>query len=308
MQGAEKAWSRAWALPAALFALGLVSGEASAGDAPRCSAWRAAGKGYEKLELRTCARPAGEEDAAPAYEVEIKSGYEVPLEVRVELVMRDGTTERLDVKLERGDGAAGACKACRDIGDVKTFRVATQDSAAEPGKDGAPEPLQKVPGTNQMEVLARDLRLTDANAKRIVRIATRFHKATKKRLVVTGGTRPPQRQAELMYDKLKRGDDVVALYEHKAAATEVRNAYREAVARKEKRKGTIRVMREVIDAQIGRGVYVSKHLKSGAVDVRSWSMDAAQEKALREAVKEEPGVTLMDERDGPEPHFHLNMP
>lgn len=292
----------------------VSAGDARAGDAPRCSAWRTAGKGYEKLELRTCARATGDEDegddedAATAYDVEIKSSYEDALKVRVELVTRDGTVERLDVKLKSGENAAGTCKACRDVGDVKSFRVATQDGAAEPGKDAAPEPLQKIAGTNQMEVLARDLRLTDTNAKRLERIAGRYHKATKKRLVVTGGSRSPQRQAQLMFDKLKRGDDVVALYENKAAATEVRNAYRDAVARGEKRKGTIRVMREVIDAQIGRGTYVSKHLKSGAVDVRSWNMEGALEKALREAVKQEPGVTLMDERDGPEPHFHLNLP
>jgi hypothetical protein len=36
-------------------------------------------------------------------------------------------------------------------------------------------------------------------------------------------------------------------------------------------------------------------------------MEGAKEKALREAVKQEPGASLMDERNGPEPHFHLNL-
>ncbi|MDC3954192.1 hypothetical protein [Polyangium jinanense] len=315
MLGLRESWLRAWGMSAALLAFMVVSpGEARAGDTPRCSTWRAAGKGYEKLELRTCARPEGDEsegesegdDEDAASTVEIKSGYEDALKVRIELVTKGGTVEQLDVKLKNGENAAGSCKACRGHDDVKSFRVTTQDGAGE-GKDPTPEPLQKVAGTNHMEVLARDLRLTDTNAKRLERIAARYHKATKKRLVVTGGTRTPQRQAQLMYDKLKRGDDVVALYENKAAATEVQRAYREAASRGEKRKGTIRAMREVIEAQIGRGTYVSKHLKSGAVDVRSWNMDGALEKALREAVKQEPGVTLMDERDGPEPHFHLNL-
>ncbi|MDI1445435.1 hypothetical protein [Polyangium sp. 6x1] len=312
MLGLRETWLRAWGMSAALLVGMVVSpGEARGGDAPRCSAWRAAGKGYEKLELRTCA-PAEDtsdesDDEDEVSAVEIKSGYEDALKVRVEIVTRGGATEQLDVKLKNGENAAGTCKACRGHDDVKSFRVTAQDGVGE-GKDATPEPLQKVAGTNHMEVLARDLRLTDTNAKRLDRIATRYHKATKKRLVVTGGTRTPQRQAQLMFDKLKRGDDVVALYENKAAATEVRNAYRDAAGRGEKRKGTIRAMREVIEAQIGRGTYVSKHLKSGAVDVRSWAMDGALEKALREAVKQEPGVTLMDERDGPEPHFHLNLP
>ncbi len=318
MLGRRDAWLRTWGFAAALLVGAVVwPGEARAGDAPRCSAWRSAGKGYEKLALRTCA-PAESDDGGDdekdgddgaAYDVEIKSDYEDALKVRVELVIKDGTVERLDVKLKSGENAVGSCKACRDPGDVKSFRVAAEDTIVDPsGKDAAPAPVRKVAPTVHMEVLARDLRLTDTNAERLARIAVRYFKATKKRLVVTGGTRTPQRQAQLMFDKLKRGDDVVGLYENKAAATEVRGAYRDAVARGEKRKGTIRAMREVIDAQIGRGTYVSKHLKSGAVDVRSWNMEGALEKSLREAVKQEPGVTLMDERDGPEPHFHLNLP
>jgi hypothetical protein len=180
-------------------------------------------------------------------------------------------------------------------------------SASASASKAADEPLQRVAGNMYMEVKARDLRLSPSNTQRLKRIAARYFKATRKRLVVTGGTRSPLRQAQLVYDKLKHGDDIVALYEHRAAAIELRAAYRDALARGLKRKATIRAIREAIDAQIARGIYISRHLRSGAVDVRSWNMEGALEKALREAVKQEPGASLMDERDGAEPHFHLNL-
>lgn len=288
--------------------LTLGSNDVHADDTKHCSSWRSGGKGYEKLEVRTCARaeaqPATDDkdqDPDTAYEIEVKSGYDKPLDVRFEIATADGKVETVDADVKPGTQVAGECTNCRDHGDVKSIRVGKTQS----GKD---EPLRKVKGTMHMEIKARDLRLTEANAKRLERIASRYYKATKKRLVVTGGSRTPVRQAQLMYDKLVHGDDIVALYENKAAATEVRNAYRDAVAKRSKRKATIRALREVIEAQMTRGVYVSKHLKANAVDVRSWNVKGNLEQALKEAVKAEAGVTMMDERDGAEPHFHLNLP
>jgi hypothetical protein len=313
VRGRKSAWCAAAVWFVGALGLAGLEKDARAEEAARCSAWRSAGKGYERLELRTCTKPSSEDDdaegegASESYDVEIRSGYDDGIKLRVDLVMADGSTERLDAKLKTGVNAVGACKECGEHGDVKSFRVSPGDGS-EPGAKDAVEPIGKVAGTHHMEVLARDLRLTDTNADRLRRIATRYWKATRKRLVVTGGTRTPLRQAQLVFEKMKHGDDIVAIYENKAAATELRNAYRDAVAKGLKRKGAIRAMREAIEAQIARGVYVSKHLKSGAVDVRSWDMEGELEKALREAVKAEPGVTLMDERKGPEPHFHLNMP
>ena len=61
-----------------------------------------------------------------------------------------------------------------------------------------------------MEVLARDLRLSATNAGRLKRIAAHYYKTTRKRLVVTGGTRTPARQAQLIYEKIAHGDVYVA--------------------------------------------------------------------------------------------------
>ncbi len=283
------------------------TGSAYADEATKCTSYRAGGKGFEKLELRACkAESEGDDEDASNFEIEARSGYDDALKVRVEVVLADGSVEKLDAKIKNGSGSLGACKSCRDLNDIKALRASFSDGA-EAGAKEAPEVLRKVAGNMHMEVLARDLRLTDTNAERLKKIASRYFKATRKRLVVTGGTRSPQRQAQLVFDKLKHGDDIIALYENKTAATELRNAYRDAVAKGLKRKATIRAMNDVIEAQIARGIYVSKHLKSGAVDVRSWDMEGALEKALKDAVKSEAGVTMMDERKGPEPHFHLNM-
>lgn len=286
----------------------LGSTDAHAQDTRTCSSWRSGGKGYEKLEVRTCARPdtdtssdgEKDQDADVTYELEVKSGYDKPLDLRIEISTTEDKVETIEAEIKSGLQIAGECTVCRSEGDVKSIRIGKTPS----GKD---EPLHKVKGTMHMEILARDLRLTEANTKRLERIAARYYKATKKRLVVTGGSRTPLRQAQLMYDKLVHGDDIVTVYENKAAATEVRNAYRDAVAKRLKRKATIRAIREVIDAQMSRNVFVSKHLKANAVDLRSWNMKGHLEQALKDAVKAEAGVTMMDERDGAEPHFHLNL-
>jgi hypothetical protein len=157
-----------------------------------------------------------------------------------------------------------------------------------------------------IDVQTGNLRLTDASKGRLLRIAERYHKATRRRLVITGGTRTPERQAELMLEKLEHGDDLLALYD-KGPALEIRGAYREGKARHLAKKRLVRAMRDVILAQIGRGTYVSRHLQAGAADVRSIGMTPARLQAFRAAVAAEPGVTIFDERDAAEPHLHLNL-
>ncbi len=179
-------------------------------------------------------------------------------------------------------------------------------TARENSAPGKPN-LRKVPAGPHIEIHARDMRLDDVARERLGRIATRYFKATRRKLVLTGGTRTPGRQAELMFDKLAHGEDIVALYENKPAATEVRDAYREAVGKGLKKAALIKAIRERIESLIARGSYVSKHLKSGAADVRSRDMSPRQAEALRAAVKEEAGVTLLDERASAEPHFHLSL-
>lgn len=184
-----------------------------------------------------------------------------------------------------------------------------QDAAngeADAPKTETPQRVKSIPHVN---IRARDLRLTPTAREQLARIADRYRAAARADLIVTGGTRSTKRQAELMISKLDHGDDIEALYEQKAACREIIAAYRAASGegKKKRRVGVMERVRAVIDAQVARGVYVSRHLQSGAIDVRSRGMNAAQEKALRAAVAAEPGVSLLDERESVEPHFHLNL-
>jgi hypothetical protein len=157
-----------------------------------------------------------------------------------------------------------------------------------------------------IDVQTANLRLSDAARGRLERIAARYRKVTKRRLVITGGFRTPTRQAELMFDKLEHGDNLFALYE-KASATEIQSAYRDGVKRHFTRPRHIAAIRAVLLAQIKRGIYISRHLQAGAADVRSINMTPARVQAFRAAVAAEPGVILLDERDAAESHFHLSL-
>lgn len=110
-----------------------------------------------------------------------------------------------------------------------------------------------------------------------------------------------------MIDKLRHGEDVVALYENKAAAKAIRDAYLQGKEKKLSDKALVRAVRKVIEAQMARGVFISQHLQSGAADVRSRDMSPADVLAFKAAVKAEPGVLLVDERETAAPHFHLGL-
>ncbi len=143
--------------------------------------------------------------------------------------------------------------------------------------------------------------------ERLLHIAKRYHEATHRHLVVTGGTRNAQRQAELMCAKLDHHEDVIALYENKRLAREIVDAYQKGLADKLGKSRIVRAVRARIEEQIGRGEFISRHLQSGAADVRSRGMSAAQQVSFRKAVSEEPGASILDERDGAAPHFHINL-
>jgi hypothetical protein len=193
--------------------------------------------------------------------------------------------------------------------------------AAEKGEKTASEPAPSDPnhvltrdevrrrlkGAKFLEVRARDISMTERSLHRLIAIAKRYHEATHKHLVVTGGTRDAERQAELMCAKLDHHDDILALYENKHLAREVTEAYEEAQKAHLSHGRTVKTIRERIQAQVARGEFISRHLLSGAADVRSRGMSPSDQQAFRHAVGEEPGASVLDERDGAAPHFHVNL-
>ena len=69
--------------------------------------------------------------------------------------------------------------------------------------------------------------------------------------------------------------------------------------------GIVAAMQAALRAQIERGVYLSAHLRAGAVDVRNTIMTAAERRAFRAAVQEVDGIRLLEEQHPP--HFHLQI-
>lgn len=207
------------------------------------------------------------------------------------------------------EASAPKAKAAPEAAPAAVPKAHAHGAKAPANASPAPadEDIRAMRSNRHIEVVAKDLRLSKAARERLARIAERYAKATGKKLVVTGGTRTPARQAKLMIDKLRHGEDIVALYENKVAARAIRDAYLEGKDKKLSDKALVRTVRKVIEAQMARGVFISQHLQSGAADVRSRDMAPADVIAFKAAVKAEPGVLLVDERETAAPHFHLGL-
>ena len=135
------------------------------------------------------------------------------------------------------------------------------------------------------------------------RIATRYHARTGRRIHVTSGTRSPREQARAMYAKLVRGQRLTQLYRDYEAAAAIQQAYRSHRQRGASR--CVAAMAEVIERQVSRGCFISRHLVASAADVRSRDMTRRQRRIFRQVVREVGGVSLLQE--GTPPHWHLQL-
>lgn len=181
----------------------------------------------------------------------------------------------------------------------------TQDEEAE-DPDGEP-PIVRVAPNRHLQVKARSLRLTKSSAERLRRIAERFHTATGRQIVITGGDRGADRQAVLMYKKLENGEDLLKLYARDDLVKPVIAAYRAGKGSGRSKGSITRSMTQVIEEQMSRKEYLSRHLDFTAADVRSRDLTPEQIDALMSAVRAEAGVHLVDERDSAAPCFHLTL-
>jgi hypothetical protein len=150
-----------------------------------------------------------------------------------------------------------------------------------------------------------DVTLPDPVADKVDAIDERYFRRTGKHVTITSGTRDAVRQAKAMYKLLRLGGDPIRLYRNKEAAQEIKQAYERARASAKAPDDVVSAMHEVLRAQIARGVYISAHLRAGAVDVRNRDMGASDKKAFVAAVNEAKGVTLLEETAPP--HFHLQI-
>lgn len=150
-----------------------------------------------------------------------------------------------------------------------------------------------------------DVALSQKVEDKLNEIAATYQKRTGKAFVVTSGTRAPGSQAELIFDKLQRGEDLSKLYRDKAAVAELKRVFDGAKSQKRGKEATIALITAAIRAQMKRGIFISAHLRAGAADVRSSSMDADERRAFVDATRDAGGVSVIFESTPP--HFHLQM-
>ncbi|MGK4008779.1 hypothetical protein WMF31_39605 [Sorangium sp. So ce1036] len=157
-----------------------------------------------------------------------------------------------------------------------------------------PPPYKVLPGVTLPAKIAAKLEKIDRGYARRTR---------GEHLVITSGTRDANRQARAMFTKLKLGEDLLQLYRNKAAAREITRAY-QANARKPPEQ-VVEAMEAVIRDQIDRGIYISAHLRKGAVDVRNRTMSSREKRAFLESAAEVGGVRVIAEATPP--HYHLQI-
>lgn len=151
--------------------------------------------------------------------------------------------------------------------------------------------------------LLSDVTLSDEVAAKVAKIDDAFARKTREHLVITSGQRDAVRQAKAMYKMLELGADIVRLYQNKSAAREILVAY-EAARGKPVDEG-VSALLAVLKGQIARGIYISAHLRDGAVDVRNRTMKPRERQAFLKAVAEVGGVSLLEESKPP--HYHLQI-
>jgi len=146
--------------------------------------------------------------------------------------------------------------------------------------------------------------ILEANVKlKVKKIADKYYAATQKNIVVTSGTRTSKSQAEAMYGKLAGGDKLT-VYKNRIAAQEIKKSYDDAVTAKKLKPQVIQSIRSTIDSQILKKIYISKHLRKGAIDVRSRDMTPNEKIKFKTASI---GVATKVILEVTPPHFHLQF-
>ena len=150
-----------------------------------------------------------------------------------------------------------------------------------------------------------DVVLANGVASRVAQIDDAFFRRTGRHITITSGTRDASRQAKAMYKMLQLGADIVRLYRNKDAAREIKETYDAGRAAGRSGSEQVEAIYATLKRQIDRGVFISAHLRAGAVDVRNRDMSAADKKAFAAAVAQVGGVKLLEETAPP--HFHLEV-
>lgn len=158
-------------------------------------------------------------------------------------------------------------------------------------------------GQKKHYTLDPGVKLTPALEKKVAQIANAYHVITRATILVLSGTRTPAKQAKAMFDKMKNGDRLTG-YKNQTLAGQIRNAFDTAQGAGQSDQATIAAMEQVIARQVANGQYISKHLISGAVDIRSKNMTQPQKNAFRLVAQTVASTVLLETNP---PHWHLQF-
>jgi hypothetical protein len=150
-----------------------------------------------------------------------------------------------------------------------------------------------------------DVELAGPVADKVDEIDDAYFRRAGKHLTVTSGTRDAGQQARAMYKMMHLGGDPLRLYRNKEAAREIKRAYEQGRAAKKSPDDVVNDVYSVIQKQMARGVYISAHLRAGAVDVRSRDLSRAEKKHFMAAIAGMKDVQMLEEFTPP--HFHLQI-
>ncbi len=148
--------------------------------------------------------------------------------------------------------------------------------------------------------VAADILVTERLQKKVENLAEEYFKTTGDKLIVTSGYRPPERQAQAMYDKIVfEGEKAVRdLYANKSAIDEILNAFR---SNKGNPPNAVKAITKTIENQTKQNppIFISNHLLDNAVDVRKPTTDLI---SLQKAASKI-GGRVIAEGD----HYHIEL-
>jgi hypothetical protein len=207
------------------------------------------------------------------------------------------------IPLPWGDPAGETMAPHEDIDCDDLPSLTPEEEARGPSDVSLEKGVPIEPGEPPRYSMLPGVTLSPEVAARVEQMDEAYFGKTRKRLVITSGTRDAARQAKAMYKVMKLGGDIVRLYKNKAAATEIKQAYDRTAGKTPDE--VVSAMYDVIRGQIQRGVYISAHLRAGAVDIRNRTMSVLEKKAFVESMAGIGDVRVLEEFSPP--HFHVQI-
>jgi hypothetical protein len=140
-------------------------------------------------------------------------------------------------------------------------------------------------------------------------IGEEYFKKTGKKFNVNSGTRSPYTQADAMYTVIESGDPKLSLYGNRVAINEILNAYNSGKKQGKSKVEIVKAMTDEIQKQVDNKIFISNHLKAGAIDIdingegNIPPMTRTEKKIMLEIAKKVTGGDAFEEKHPP--HIHI---